>query len=164
MRVVGRDTRLPGGFKSPAERRAIVEAQLAPLVVLGLGDEALVGAEAIHQFLVGALGMKGDNGSKAIKNPRRLIDWIKRFPDWETVIIRPRTWKHRPWYTTKLRLLAWIFSDPWEQREQQRHRRTAPPRPPRPIPLSVPPDPYARRQRPYLPPLPDIDLETCIKV
>jgi len=55
-----------------------------------------VGAEAIHQYLVVALGVKGDNGSKPIKNPRRLIDWIKRFPDWETVIIRPRTWKHRP--------------------------------------------------------------------
>ena len=164
MRVVRRDTRLPGGFKSPAERRALVEAQLAPLVVLGFGDEGLVGAEAIHAFLVGALGVKGDNGSKPIKNPRCLIDWIKRFPDWETVIIRPRTWKHRPWYTTKLRLLAWIFSDPWERREQQRRGRTAPKRPPRPVPLSVPPDPYAGRQRPYSPPFPDTDPETWIKV
>jgi len=132
----------------------------------GVRRPGLIGAEAIRQFLVGELGVKGDNGSKPIKNPRRLIDWIKRFPDWETVIIiRPRTWKHRPWYTTKARLLAWIFSDPWSQREQQRHKRTAPQRPPRPIPLSVPRDPYAgRQQQRYSPPFPDIDLETCIKV
>jgi hypothetical protein len=148
---------------SPAERRALVESQLAPLVVLGFGDEGLVGAEAIHQFLVGGLGLKGDNG-KPIKNPRRLIDWLKRFPDWETVIIRPRYWKHRPWYTTKTRLLAWIFSDPWEQRARQRPERTAPERPPRHVPLSVPPDPYARRQRPYSPPFPDTDPESWIKV
>ena len=165
MRVVRRDTRLPGGFKTPAERRALVESQLVALVALGLEDEGLVGAEAIHAFLVGTLGVRGDNGSKPIKNPRRLIDWIKRFPDWETVIIRPRTWKHRPWYTTKLRLLAWVFSDPWERREQQRQGRTAPEKPLRPVPLSVPRDPYARRQqRPYTPPFPDIDLESCIKV
>jgi len=163
LRVVRRDTRLPGGFKSPEQRRALVEAQLAALGVFG--DEGLIGAEAIHQFLVGELGVKGDKGSKLIKNPRRLIDWIKRFPDWETVIIRPRTWKHRPWYTTKLRLLAWIFSDPWERREEQRQRRTAPERPPRPVPLSVPRDPYARRrQRPYSPPFPDTDPESWIKV
>jgi hypothetical protein len=35
---------------------------------------------------------------------------------------------------------------------------------PAPRPISIPPDPYAGRQRPYSPPLPDIDLETCIKV
>jgi hypothetical protein len=33
-----------------------------------------------------------------------------------------------------------------------------------PIPISIPPDPYARRQRPYSPPFPDIDPESCIKV
>jgi hypothetical protein len=163
VKVVRRDTRVPGGYMTPAERRALVEAQLAPLVVLGFGDEGLIGAEAIHQFLVGALGVKGDNGSKVIKNPRRLIDWIKSFPDWDAVIIRPR-WKHRPWYTTKTRLLAWIFSNPWERREQQRQRRTAPKRPPGLAPVSVPPDPYARRQRPYSPPFPDTDPQTWIKV
>jgi hypothetical protein len=155
VKTVRRDTRLPAGIKSPAERRALIEAQLAPLVVLGFGDEGLVGAEAIHQFLVGALGVKGDNGSKVIKNPRRLIDWIKRFPDWDTVIIRPR-WKHRPWYTTKTRLLAWIFSDPWQRRERERRRHRPPERRKMPVPLSVPPDPYVKRQR-YSPPIPDTD-------
>jgi hypothetical protein len=163
VKIVRRDTRLPGGFMTPEERRALVESQLAPLVVLGFGDEGLIGAEAIHQFLVGALGMRGDNGSKPIKTPRRIIDWIKRFPDWETVIIRPR-WKHRPWYTTKTRLLAWIFSDPWERREEQRRGRIAPERPRRPTAVSVPPDPYAGHQRPYFPPFPDTDPETWIKV
>jgi hypothetical protein len=76
VKVVRRDTRLPGGFMSPAERRALVESQLAPLLVLGFGDEGLIGAEAVHQFLVGGLGLRGDNG-KPIKNPRRLIDWLK---------------------------------------------------------------------------------------
>jgi hypothetical protein len=162
VKVVRRDTRVPCGYMTPAERRALVEAQLAPLVVLGFGDEGLIGAEAIHQFLVGGLRLRGDNG-KPIKNPRRLIDWVKRFPDWETVIIRPRTWKHRPWYTTKTRLLAWIFSNPWERRKQRR-RHGAPERPPRLAPISVPADPYARRQRPYRPSFPDTDPETWLKV
>jgi hypothetical protein len=163
LKVVRRDSRQPGGFMSAAERRALVEAQLAPLVVLGLGDEGLIGAKAIHEFLVVALGVKGDNGSKPIKTPRRLIDWIRTFPDWETVIIRPR-WKHRPWYTTKTRLLAWIFSDPWERRARQRPERTAPERPPKLAPVSVPPDPYARRERPYSPPIPDTDPTSWILV
>jgi hypothetical protein len=169
----------------------ILEPALLGLLRAALpdGEMSLVGWEYVSLWL-SLLRWRTHNHATAPTAQTLSASW--RRSGLPAILVRVPDKPGRSMLTTNYRMLAYIVAQPRQKRglrppqaprpgyvqrivfSKAGRRPSACPRyveevdlpaDPAPTPIFIRPDPYAGRQQPpYFPPLPDIDLETCIKV
>ena len=168
----------------------ILEPALLGLLRAALpdGEVSLVGWEYVSLWL-SLLYWRTHNHATAPTAQTLSASWRR----WglPAILVRVRDKPGRSIMTTNYRLLSHLVAQPRQKRGLRPPQAPRPgyirrivfrkpgPRPPAsavyarevdlpadvaPPPISIPPDPHARRQRPYSPPFPDSDPETWVKV